>query len=158
MILRMVPSASADFSSLNDDQTLRINNLFNNVPEPWQVRLPWLSFVMDPNPYASNGVIYSYRTRTNIKVLYDMRAFFDNSRGAFSGNPVNPLSSDDSYQHRVDLGIYLHLMDDNTKLKRQFFQDLATGRKIIFSGSNYDKYVSNAKVPDTVIAKYYSVN
>ena len=143
------------FSSLSGTKANRIHSLFDDVPEPWQVRLPWISFVTDPNPYGTSD-IYSYRTRTNIKVLYDMEAFFDNDSGAFSGNPPDFAGGDYSYQNLVDLGIYLRLMDDNTKLKREFYRNLATGRMIItyYNGNSFDAHVSNAKGDGTVIADY----
>ena len=141
------------FSSLNSNQQTRIEELFNDVPEPWQMRLPWISFVTDPNPYGTTDVL-SYRTRTNIKVIYDMESFFDNDNGTFSGSPTDTIGSDDSYQNLVDLGIYLHLMDDDTKLKRKFYQDLATGRMILYNANSFDAQVSNAKDDGTVIADY----
>lgn len=85
-----------------------------------------------------------------------MEAFFDNDSGAFSGNPTDPAGGDNSHQNLVDLGIYLHLMDDDTKLRRQFYRDLATGRMIIYNTSNFDAHVSNAKGDGTVIADYYT--
>ena len=140
------------FPNLNSAQLARVAGLFNDVPEPWQVRLPWISFVTDPNPYGTSD-IYSYRTRTNIKVLYNMDEFFNNDNGAFSGNPTDPIGSDDSYQNLVRLGIFLHLMDDDTKLKREFFRNLATGRMIIYPDHDIDIEVSNAKLTDTTIAE-----
>ena len=147
----------SSFASLSSDQNNQINALFNNVPEPWQVRLPWISFVTDPNPYGDTDNI-SYRTRTNIKVIYDMNAFFDNDNGAFSGNPVDPANGDYSYQNLKDLGIYLHLMEDDNKLLREFFRNLVTGRMIIIvppSGS-FDAHVSNANDDGVVIADFSS--
>ena len=141
------------FLSLSNNQRSRIISLFDGAPESWQVRLPWISFVTDPNPYGTSD-IYSYRTRTNIKVLYNMRAFFDNDTGAFSGNPTDPAGGDYSYSHMVESGLFLHLMTDDIKLKRQFYQDLATGRKIIYNANNFDAHVSNAKDDGTVIATY----
>ena len=141
------PVSVSRFSNLRSSQEQRINDLFNDVPEPWQVRLPWISFVTDPNPYGSSDIL-SYRVRTNIKVIYDMRAFFDNGRGAFSGNPVNPANGDYSYENLKRLGIYLHLMDDDPKLKRQFFQNLATGRAIVYGAEGrLSIRVSNARSP-----------
>ena len=142
----------SQFSNLSSDQETRINSLFNGVPEPWQVRLPWISFVTDPDPYGTSDV-YSYRTRTNIKVLYDMEAFFHNDSGAFSGNPTDPVGGDYSYENLVNLGIYLHLMSDDTKLKREFYRNLATGRMIIYPDQNADLEVSNAKSTGTTIAE-----
>ena len=146
------------FSSLSSNQQTRINQLFNDVPEPWQVRLPWISFVTDPTPYGDTDVL-SYRTRTNIKVIYDMNAFFDNETGAFSGNPVSPINDIpdgvDPVEYLKERGLYLHLMDDETKLKRVFLGNLATGRSIISIGvySSFGLSVRNAKEPDTIIAR-----
>ena len=146
------------FSSLSSIQQTRINQLFNDVPEPWQVRLPWISFVTDPTPYGDTDVL-SYRTRTNIKVIYDMNAFFDNETGAFSGNPVSPINDIpdgvDPVEYLKERGLYLHLMDDETKLKRVFLGNLATGRSIISRGvyRAFGLSVRNAKEPDTIIAR-----
>ncbi|MCY4338329.1 MAG: hypothetical protein OXD47_05955 [Gammaproteobacteria bacterium] len=142
------------FSELSEDQQNRLEQMFTDVPEPWQVRLPWISFVTDPNPYSDNGMVRSYRTRTNIKVLYNMPKFFDNDSGAFSGNPPDPAGGGGyDHQNLVNRGIFLHLMNDDTKLKRVFFQDLATARVIIYGGSYSRIQVSNAKNSDTVIAE-----
>ena len=144
------------FSTLNSDAARknRVIDLFNNAPEPWQVRLLWISFVMDPNPYGASDV-YSYRTRTNIKVLYDMNAFFNNNNGAFSGKPDLSAYGDYSYERLKNSRIFLHLMSDNTKEKDEFYQNLATGRMIIYNGdSNSSAQASNAKGDGTVIAAY----
>ena len=147
--------SASHFASLSSNQNDRINALFNNVPEPWQVRLPWISFVTDPNPYGDTDNL-SYRIRTNIKVIYDMDAFFNNDNGAFSGNPVDPANGDYSYPNLRDLGIYLHLMEDDTKLLREFFRNLATGRMIIIEppSDSFEAHVSNAKGDGSVIATY----
>lgn len=146
------------FSSLSSHQENRINSLFNDAPEPWQARLPWISFVMDPNPYGDTDVL-SYRARTNIKVIYNMEAFFDNTNGAFSGNPVDPIGEvpDDvnRAQYLAERGVFLHLSDDETKLKREFFRNLATGRSIISQAvsESFGLSVRNAKAADTIIAQ-----
>lgn len=143
------------FSSLSANQTSRIQSLFtDDLPEAWQVRLPWISFVTDPAPYQSGENVYSYRTRTNIKVIYNMNAFFDNDTGAFSGNVPDPTGGDSSYENMVQRGLYLHLKDDDTKLKNGFFLDLATGRSVIVPSSVTGAKVANIKENDTVIAQW----
>ena len=85
-----------------------------------------------------------------------MNAFFNNDNGAFSGNPVDPANGDYSYPNLRDLGIYLHLMEDDTKLLREFFRNLATGRMIIIEppSDSFEAHVSNAKGDGSVIATY----
>ena len=83
-----------------------------------------------------------------------MDAFFDNDSGAFSGNPADSINGDYSHQNLVDLGVYLNLMGDDAKLRRHFYQNLATGRMIIYKYSLRDAHVSNAMRDGSVIATY----
>ncbi len=147
------------FSSLSQDQKKRIINLFTkDLPEPWQVRLPWISFVKDPSPWKDHADTWHYRTRTNIKVIYDMNAFFDNNHGAFSGNPPDITGGDDSYENLLKRGIYLNLMSDEIKNRRSFFQKLLKARYIIapsnsINGGYQGVQVYNLKDSDTIIAE-----
>lgn len=88
-----------------------IKTLYAKAPEPWQVRLPWAPIT------ASDGARY----RTNIKVIYDMNIFFDNTVGAFSGNP-KAISSKE---------VFNNFISDDQQDKKELYQDLMHGRKII---------------------------
>ena len=57
----------------------------NNLIEPWQWRLPWISL--------TNW--QGYRTRANIKAIFDMRELFDNETGAFAGVGLGDLPDED---------------------------------------------------------------
>lgn len=103
--------------------------LFQNAPpEPWQVRLPWVS-ITD----AEGG-----RMRTNVKCIYDMNAFFDNDHGAFSGNPTITGDTWAAYGNDDDLD------------KEKFYQDLMHKEVLIFDAATVNKLlVSNKNADDT---------
>ena len=131
------------FSEMTDTQKGRFEAMFEYSMEPWQIRLPWLSHVFDPSPYNAGKMFTDYRARTNIKAIYDMKKFFDNDHGAFSGNPFPRKGS-----------ILNKLMTDDVKFRRFFMNDLATGRMIVLPASIYKNnffshiQVTNTKTPD----------
>lgn len=88
------------------------NGLFTDqVPEPWQLRLPW----------APVSIVEKERFRTNIKVIYRMNKYFDNNTGAFSGTPKAISSSE----------VYNNLINDDQEDLKELINDLKFGRKII---------------------------
>ena len=91
----------------------------NNLPESWQWRLPWVSL--------TNW--QGYRTRANIKTIFDMRKLFDNETGAFSGKGVN--KSPEDYAKSVSNPI--PKLTDKLKSKYDFYLDLLSGRKIVYN-------------------------
>lgn len=101
---------SALFTDINSIPDI-IRPLFTDVPEPHQVRLPW----------APSTATEGLRFRTNIKVIYDMKQYFDNSTGAFSGNAKVISSSE----------VYNKFIKDDDADKKELFNDLMFGRKII---------------------------
>ncbi len=153
----------SQFDALTDAQETKIMNLFTDAPEPWQIRLPLIPFVFNANPYVNERLhqpdyVTFYRARNDTKVLFNMYAFFDNQNGAFSGNPVTTLGDDYSYENLYNKSLYLRLMSDDMKLRRGFFKDLATGRKIIVSKDVKRVNVCNAEENHIVIADSTTVN
>ena len=142
------------FDSLTPTHKQRIRQLFALAPEAWQVRLPWISFLKDPHPYQI-GDFYSYRTRTNIKPIYDANALFDAESGIFSGNPTAQIDSTSTRKELENVGLYLHLMDDDLKLKRFFMQDLCTGRAVIVPATTSQAKVSNENDPSSEALAVY---
>lgn len=106
-----------------EDLTDYLYGLYEGVPEPWQVRLPWA-------PYT---VVEGQRFRTNIKVIYDMYKFFNNQTGAFSGNP-RAISTEEVFNKFIT--------DDEEDLK-ELINDLKYGRKIVITKSLDYLKVSN---------------
>ena len=106
------------------------NNLSGTKFEPWQWRFPWISYT------STEG----YRTRWNIKTLYDMDKLFDNENGAFSGKAFDLLKAE-TY-HRYDSAVYgpdrdgTGIISDFTekeRLKYNFYLDLKYNRKVILN-------------------------
>lgn len=106
-----IPRASV--TTIKQNENYLANTVFQNQPESWQVRLPWI------HPTLYSGT----RIRTNIKVIYDLNNFFDNNTGAFSGNPTLP-------DQRL---ISFHLRLDDQLEKEDLYWDLKTHRKIILN-------------------------
>lgn len=92
-----------------------------SLPERWQWRLPWISQT------DWNG----YRTRVNIKAIYNMREFFHNDHGAFSGVGNVNQPNDDSYKQAVSNPI--PQLTDEKKLLYDLYTDLSSGRKLLFA-------------------------
>lgn len=105
------------------------NSLFTDqVPEPWQLRLPW----------APVSVVEKERFRTNIKAIYRMYKYFNNQDGAFSGNP-KAISSSEVYNNFIS--------DDQEDLK-ELINDLSFGRKIIIpKNALYDIIIAENIAP-----------
>lgn len=114
------------FKTINESKPY-LEKLFANVPEPWQVRLPW-------GP-VTNAI--GQRFRTNIKVVYDMNKYFDNNSGAFSGNP-KAISTTEVYNSFIN--------DDQEDLK-ELVNDIRLGRKIIVN--NNAPLPTNCRVKNT---------
>jgi hypothetical protein len=84
------------------------DSLYSAVPvinEPWQIRYPWISLTDTEGP----------RSRTNVKVIYNMPQLFDTDHGAFSGMATQPTRE-----------VLLRLMTDEEKDKKQFHANLKT--------------------------------
>lgn len=141
------------FDSMTPLHKVKVRLLFKNTPEAWQLRLPWISFVQDPHVFRTDD-FYSYRTRTNIKPIYRMPAMFDPETGAFSGTPSIRIGDDYSPKHLRDVGVHLHLMEDDLKLKRFFMQDLCTGRSILLR-DDYDVKVYNRRETSSEVLAVY---
>ena len=92
----------------------------NNLTEPWQWRLPWISL--------TNW--QGYRTRSNIKSVFNMKELFDNQHGAFAGVGVEDLPDED-YIRAVSNP--LPELTDNLKSNYDFYLDLLSGRKIVYN-------------------------
>ena len=122
-----------------EDLTDYLKDLYDSVPEPWQVRLPWA-------PYT---VVEGQRFRTNIKVIYNMYKFFNNQTGAFSGNP-KAISTKEVFNKFIS--------DDEEDLK-ELINDLKYGRKIVIPKSQSYLKVSNISnqqgQPAKFIANFY---
>lgn len=149
-----IPNGSVRaFDSLTTAHRDKIRELVDTAPEPWQLRLPWISFVQDPHVFRTDD-FYSYRTRANIKPIYRMTALFDQDTGAFSGAPSTAIGNDYSPKHLRDVGMHLHLMEDDLKLKRFFMQDLCTGRSILLK-DDYQIKVYNRREPSPDVLAVY---
>ncbi|MEM0940646.1 MAG: glycosyl hydrolase 53 family protein [Bacteroidota bacterium] len=113
-------------------------NVLNGViptdrPEQWQWRLPWIS----KTPWSG------YRTRSNIKVVIDMKALFNNESGAFSGKGNTKYQNNDlGYKNAVSNAI--PKFTGLEKSKYDFYLDLESGRKLVFDPDiNLDLKVYN---------------
>lgn len=148
-------SSVASFENLAEAHKQRVRDIMAAAPEAWQIRLPWISFVKDPSPYETDD-FYSYRTRTNIKPIYDTSSLFNPQTGIFSGNPTTQVRADSTSEELLNLGVYLHLIDDDLKLKRRFMQDLCTGRSIIVPANIKQAKVSNVKDTASSVLGVYS--
>ena len=95
-------------------------NFPNDTPEPWQWRLPWISITKWKG----------YRTRTNIKTIFNMNKLFDNTTGAFAG-VGNSGMTDSQYEASVSRPI--HKLTDQRESQYDFYLDLLSGRKLIFN-------------------------
>ncbi len=146
--------AVSHFTTLSEAHKSKLRILLAGAPESWQLRLPWISFVKDWHAFRTD-VFYSYRTRTNVKVIYDMNAFFSPTTGIFSGSPSNSIGEDTSPKHLREIGVHLHLMEDDLKLKRFFFQDLCTGRAIIVPADCAQAKAYNINDPSPDIVAIY---
>jgi len=102
--------------------------------EPWQWRLPWVA----------TTAWHGYRTRWNIKALYNMQALFDNNQGAFSGTKYG-LTDLDTYRQNVygndtpngnDASQVLPGYDESHRKMYDFFWDLVSGRKLVVNAGN----------------------
>jgi hypothetical protein len=107
--------------AMNESQAeAEIAKLFAKGPvEPWQVRIPWVSWTDTEGP----------RVRTNIKVIIDTHKFFDNAHGAFSGNPNLPEES------AFRRGTFLNIMTDDQKDLKEAYYDFKFGRKLLLNTS-----------------------
>lgn len=106
--------------STSDAIDRELNTVFpTNLPEPWQWRLPWIS--------STNW--QGYRTRANIKAIFNMKKLFDNRTGAFAGVGVQN-KTDMAYAASVSNPI--PEFTDQMKSKYDFYLDLLSGRKLIF--------------------------
>ena len=132
------------YTTTLDEQNSLIGGLFpenidvNKRPfkENWQVRLPWISITEYSGP----------RIRTNIKVIYNLKNFFDNSTGAFSGNPGIPLLENLQFKLRTD-----DQMDMD-----ELYWDLKRGRKKLYRAdvlNQKELIVMDGKTRSTVIYK-----
>jgi hypothetical protein len=106
------------------------NNLPGTNYEAWQWRFPWISYT------STEG----YRTRWNIKTLYDMNNLFDNDRGALSGKAFGLLKREN--YHIYDNTVYGPSRDgtgiisdctEQERLKYHFYLDLKYKRKVILN-------------------------
>lgn len=95
------------------------NNLPANAPEAWQWRMPWTAWT----PYQG------YRTRTNIKAIYNLEKFWDPSNGAFSGSGNSQFGDD--YASYLNAIKYPFIFTDEQKAKYDFYLDLQKGRRFL---------------------------
>ena len=115
-----VSQVPGKITSVKDSIDMALESTYpNNLPESWQWRLPWVSL--------TNW--QGYRTRANIKAIFDMRELFDNETGAFSGKGVN--KSPEEYAKSVSNPI--PKLTDKLKSKYDFYLDLLSGRKIVYN-------------------------
>ncbi|KGE15618.1 hypothetical protein [Sphingobacterium deserti] len=92
-----------------------IKKLFESVKDAtWQYTVPLVSFT----DYQGN------RMRTNPSCLYDLRAVWSNTDGAFSGNVRLP--DDPNAIQAPDIS-------DEQKDRQEFFYDIVSGRKVVLS-------------------------
>jgi arabinogalactan endo-1,4-beta-galactosidase len=118
----MDPNLIKDALHVNfNDYEDKLSLLFQNAPESWQFRAPWIAYTT----YSG------YKTRSNIKALYRMEKFFDLNEGAFAGKG-NVKYKDNLAKYYNDVANALPSMTDEDKAKYQFYLDLLTGRKIVF--------------------------
>ncbi len=97
---------SSHLASLFNKTPRQPDGAFSSGPvanESWQLRIPWISLTDQKGP----------RTRTNIKVIYDMKKFFSSSNGAFSGAATLPEKE-----------VLLKIMTDAQKDKKRFYEQL----------------------------------
>ena len=106
------------------DQALATAFPITTVPEVWQWRLPWVS--------TTNW--QGYRTRNNIKVVFNMSELFDNSMGAFSGLGNTNYAYPEDYAAVVSNS--LPELTDQRKSMYDFYLDLLSGRKYVFDPSH----------------------
>jgi arabinogalactan endo-1,4-beta-galactosidase len=147
----MDPAITA--SLLTKDQATintRLTTVFPATPEPWQWRLPWISTT------EWSG----YRTRINIKAIYNLKKFFDNNTGAFSG-VGNPNTQ--------DVSNCIPAFTDEQKELYDFYLDIKSGRKLLFKTGTIsnglivynvnDATAENPNIqPETYIAGYTNPN
>lgn len=106
-----------------EDVNSYIADLFDSTPEPWQLRLVW----------APNTLVEGQRFRTNIKAIYCMSQYFDNDRGAFSGNP-KAISTEE---------VFNRFIKDDEEDRKELINDLKFGRKLIVTFGNPPSGVYN---------------
>lgn len=91
----------------------RIKEMFKDVEyAKWQKTIPLVSYTA----YQGN------RMRTNPSCVYDLNYMWNNTDGAFSGNPLLP--PDPAYIQAPDI-------TDEQKDRQEFYYDLKSGRKVI---------------------------
>lgn len=119
-----IPNVTVTDFSNSDEARQKLEVLFNNsdLPEKWQLRLPWIALTQTSGS----------QTRTNIKAVYDMKALFDNNDGAFSGNSKLP---------NLDVIRFKLTSNENLDIE-DLYWDLKCKRKVLVYGLNY----SNVKV------------
>ena len=134
--ISVVPGGS--ITSTPDDIDNALHSAFPlDTPEPWQWRLPWVSI--------TNW--QGYRTRANIKVVFNMEKLFDNQIGAFAG-VGNSHMTNNNYIASVSNPI--PGLTDQNKSKYDFYLDLLSDRKIIYDPSIIDPSKLNVHQVDDV--------
>jgi hypothetical protein len=114
-------------TAFNESANPNIESLNNNTGalyEPWQVRLPWI---------AQTG-LHGYKTRWNIKTIFDIDKLFDRSKVGNAYRVPNHTTND--YQKAVN-GIYGENIIPNYKFinreEQVFYWHLKTGRMVIIN-------------------------
>ncbi|GEM_PF-5308066 len=130
------------------------SNLPSEAPEAWQWRMPWTAWT----PYQG------YRTRTNIKAIYNLDKFWDETDGAFAGNG-NVQYGDDYTSYHAAVRSAFNFTDEQ-KAKYDFYLDLRKGRRFLVNvkensfliATNKNLEVSTTEYVENFMVANYRVN
>lgn len=139
--LDMKVTTSGELAYLKTEAEIKpeISKLFAEKPvEPWQLRLPWIAWTDYGGP----------RIRTNIKVIIDVQKFFDNTNGAFSGNPNVPADPK-VFNDQTEL----NLMNDTQKDLKKAYYDFKYGRKILV---DFNPIFAATRSENSILIKAYN--
>ena len=123
-------------TAFNESANPNIESYNNNsVPyEPWQVRLPWI---------AQTG-LHGYKTRWNIKTIFDIDKLFDRSK---VGNAYRvPNHTTTNYQNEVNGINGNKIIPGYTVFNREeqvFYWHLKTGRMVIIDVAKLKNFNNN---------------
>ena len=128
------------FNETSDPDIEGLNNSSGSLYEPWQVRLPWI---------AQTGV-HGYKTRWNIKTVFDINKIFDASEIGKAYRKSGHTAHD--YHMAVngtDGSKIIPGFDGNAREKQEFFQHLKAGRMVILRLKQFSSAPSNIQATVT---------
>jgi hypothetical protein len=125
------------FNTEDDPKIEDLNNNDSSLYEPWQVRLPWI---------AQKGV-HGYKTRWNIKTVYDINKMFDlNYIGTAYKAPGVTAHDYHIEVNGIDGSKIIPGFDGVMREKQEFFHHLKAGRMVILRIHQFENEPSKIQV------------